>query len=277
MKRYIEKRGPIGVFDSGFGGLDVLRYVVKKLPQYDYLYLGDTARTPYGSRSREVIYQFTEQAVNFLFQQGCPLIILACGTASSEALRKIQQQYLNKNYPNRRVLGVIIPAAEEAAFLSNNGLVGIIGTEGTVASGAFERELLKVNPRLKVFSQSCPLLVPIVEAGERNSSLAELALEKYLKPLLKKEIDTLILGCTHYGLMRRKINKVTDQSVRIVSVGQSVARKFNIYLSRHPEIEKRLAKNRKIRFLTTDLTEKFRSLGGKFFGRAIKPEKVTLV
>lgn len=166
MKHETCKKGVIGVFDSGFGGLAILKEIVKKLPQYDYLYLGDTARMPYGSRSQEVIYNFTEQAVDFLFKRGCSLVILACNTASSEALRKIQQGYLKNNYPKRRVLGVVIPAAQAAVEITKNNRVGVMATEGTVNSHSFEKEIKKLNPKIKVFQQGCPLLVPIVEAGE---------------------------------------------------------------------------------------------------------------
>lgn len=268
--------GPIGIFDSGFGGLEVLKHIVKKLPQYDFVYLGDTARTPYGSRSQEVIFNFTLQAVDFLFKKNCPLVILACNTASSEALRKIQQSYLKKNYPKRRVLGVIIPAVERAIELTKNNRVGVIATEGTVNSLAFAKELKKRNAKIKVFQKSCPLLVPIVEAGEHNSEIAKLALQKYLKPLLAKKIDSLILGCTHYGILEKQIKKITGQNIAVISEGKVVAQKLADYLNRHPEIETRLTKNGQQKFLTTDLTNKFQTLGTQFFGKPIKPERVDL-
>ncbi|MDD5146158.1 MAG: glutamate racemase [Candidatus Pacebacteria bacterium] len=269
-------KGPIGVFDSGFGGLEILRQIVKSLPQYDYLYLGDTARTPYGSRSQEVILKFTEQAVDFLFQQGCPLVILACNTASAEALRKIQQDYLRKHYPLRRVLGVVIPAAEEAVEKTKNARIGVIGTEGTVASLTFQREVLKLNPRVKVFQEACPLLVPIVEAGEHNSVVADLALKKYLKPLLGQSIDTLILGCTHYGLLEKKIKKIAGPKIKVITEGRVVAEKLALYLKRHPEIEGQIKKTGHRQFFTTDLTCKFQTLGSLFFGGPIKPQKAQL-
>lgn len=181
MKKY-----SIGVFDSGFGGLQILRHIVDALPQYDYIYLGDTARTPYGTRSSQIVYYFTRQAVEFLFKNGCWLIILACNTASCEALRQIQQKYLLCHYPRRRVLGVIIPVAEEAAQ-KTKGRVGVIATEGSVRSGAFVREIKKLNPKIKIFQQACPLSVPIVEAGEENSRAAELILKNYLSGLTKKK------------------------------------------------------------------------------------------
>jgi glutamate racemase len=269
-------KGPIGVFDSGFGGLEILRHIVKKLPQYDYIYLGDTARTPYGSRSQEVIYNFTKQAVAFLFKQKCPLVILACNTASCEALRKIQQRYLKNHYPQRRVLGVVIPASEAAKETTKNNRVGVIGTEGTINSMAFEREIKKINPKIKVFAQACPLLVPIVESGEHNTPIAQLALQKYLQPLLAKQIDTLILGCTHYGFLEKQIKKIVGQKIKIIIEGRVVAEKLADYLQRHQDIEKSIAQNQKRKFFTTDLTDKFQKLGSYFFGEPINPQKINL-
>lgn len=269
------KKYSIGVFDSGFGGLQILRYIVNELPQYNYIYLGDTARTPYGTRSPELVYQFTRQAVDFLFEQNCWLIILACNTASAEALRKIQQEYLPRRFPKRRVLGVIIPAAEEAAKYTKSR-VGVIATEGSVASGAFVREIKKLDPRLKIFQQACPLLVPIVESGEGKNLATSIILKKYLQPLMKKRIDTLILGCTHYGVLENKIKKIIGNRVYIVDEGTVVGKKLKNYLQKHAEAEKMLGKNSKIKFYTTDLTDKFKVLGNKFFGKKITPQKVSL-
>lgn len=266
----------IGVFDSGFGGLSVLRHIVRVLPEYDYVYLGDTARMPYGARSQEVIYEFTQQAVDFLFQNNCELIILACNTASSEALRKIQQEYLPKYYPKKRVLGVIIPAAEEAIEVTGNNKIGVMATESAVASGAFERELKKLNPLAQVFQQGCPLLVPIVESGEQNSEITDVMLRKYITPLMKKNIDTLILGCTHYGILESKIKNITGQNIRVISEGKIVAKKMKQYLQRHSEIERILSKKRRITFYTTDITNRFKDLGSKFFGKKIAPIKAHL-
>lgn len=266
----------IGVFDSGFGGLEILRKIVKRLPEYNYIYLGDSARAPYGTRSQDVIYTFTEQAVDFLFKEGCWLIILACNTASSIALRKIQREYLLAHYPNRRVLGVLIPAAEEAVERTKNNRVGVIGTEATVSSGSFERELKKLNPEINVFQKSCPLLVPIVEYGEKDAQVINLVIKNYLKPLLDKNIDTLILGCTHYGLLEEHIRKAVGKEISLILEGRVVAEKLEDYLNRHPEIESILKKDSKIRFLTTDLTDKFEVLGSQFFGKPIKPVKIRL-
>lgn len=266
----------IGVFDSGFGGINILRGIVKELPTYNYIYLGDTARTPYGTRSKEVIYEFTKQAVDFMFANNCELIIFACNTASSDALRKIQQEYLPKHYPDKKVLGVLIPAAEEAIIKTRNKKIGIIATEGTVRSGAFVRELNKIEPEMRVFQNPCPLLVPIVEEGEQNSKATKIILENYLKPLKNRGVDTLILGCTHYGILENQIKKITGSSITIISEAKVVPKKLKNYLKRHPEIDRRLSKNGTVNFYTTDLTQKFVSLGSKFFGKKIKAQKISL-
>lgn len=266
----------IGVFDSGFGGLEILKEIVKELPEYNYLYLGDSARAPYGTRSQDVIYTFTKQAVDFLFKEDCWLVILACNTASSRALRKIQKEYLSTHYPDRRVLGVLIPAAEEAIEVTKNNRIGVIGTEATVSSGSFGRELKKLNPDINVFQKACPLLVPIVEYGEKDPKVINLVIRNYLKPLLEKNIDTLILGCTHYGLLEEYIRKVAGKEIKLILEGEVVAKKLRDYLNRHPEIESILKKDSKIRFLTTDLTEKFELIGSQFFSKAIKAEKIRL-
>ncbi len=272
----ISKQKFIGVFDSGFGGIDILRGIAKELPAYNYLYLGDTARAPYGTRSKEVIYEFTKQAVDFLFANNCELIIFACNTASSDALRKIQQEYLPKHYLNKKVLGVLIPATEEAIVRTKNQKIGVIATEGSVHSGTFVRELTKINPKIKVFQNPCPLLVPIVEAGEQNSKAAKIILENYLKPLKNKGIDTLILGCTHYGILENQIRKIIGSDITIISEAKVVPKKLKSYLKKHPEIEQKLGKNKIIRFYSTDLTKKFVLLGSKFFGQKIKAQKVSL-
>lgn len=283
-RRWTASEGTIGVFDSGFGGLEVLKSIVNKLPEYKYIYLGDTARTPYGNRSQEVIYNFTKQAVDFLFSKGCELIILACNTASSEALRKIQKQYLSDNFPEKKVLGVLMPTAEKAVEITENNRIGVIGTESTVNSKSFVTEIKKLAPEAKVFQQACPLLVPIVESGEKETKIAELALEKYLTPLIEKDIDTLVLGCTHYGLLEEKIKEITKDRLNLVTEGKIVAEKLKEYLERHPEITNKLnhfsslepGNSPKIEFLTTDLVEKFEDLGKEFFGEEISAKKTTL-
>ena len=270
------KKSPIGVFDSGFGGLEVFREIKKLLPEYDYIYLGDTARAPYGTRAQTEIYKFTEQAVGFLFKKNCPLIISACNTASSEALRKIQQNYLVKHYPDRRVLGVIIPAVESAIGLTKNKKIGVMATQGTVASESFIRELKKIDDDIEVYQKACPLLVSLIEAGEENSEVMDSALKEYLEPLMEKGIDTLILGCTHYGLLAGKIREMVGEDIRMISQGGIVAEKLKDYLQRHKEIQAKISKNSSIEFLTTDLTEKFQKLGSVFFGFEIEVERVDI-
>ncbi len=265
----------IGVFDSGFGGLTILRGLVKELPEYNYIYLGDTARAPYGTRSQEVIYEYTKQAVDLLFKQNCSLIILACNTASSEALAKIQREYLPKHYPDRRVLGVLIPAAEAAVEHTKTKRIGVIATESTVQSEAFVRELIKLDPKIDVSQQACPLLVPFIECGEESSKALNLVLEKYLQ-LIKKKVDTLILGCTHYGLLEKKIQKIVGKNVRLISEEKIVPKKVQSYLKRHPEIEKELSKKGKVLFYSTDLTKKFAALGTRFFGKKIIAKQIHL-
>jgi glutamate racemase len=266
----------IGFFDSGFGGVNILREVVKKMPNYNYIYLGDTARVPYGTRSKEAVYEFTKQAVDFVFSHDCDLLIFACNTASSYALKKIQREYLPKKYPGKKVLGVLVPSVQEATNKTKNNRVGIIATEGTVGSGVFIREFFKLNPKIKFFQNACPLLVPIVESGEDNHVIADLILEKYLRPILRKNIDTLILGCTHYGILENKIRKIIGSNINIVSGGRVIPKRLSEYLDRHPEIVKNLGKNKKIKFYSTDLTKKFSILGSKFFGKKFKAEKVSL-
>ena len=266
----------IGVFDSGFGGLDILRGIVKKLSNYNYIYLGDIARVPYGARSQETIYEFTRQAVDFLFKNNCELIILACNTASSEALRKIQQEYLPKHWPGKKALGVLIPAAEEATEKMRNKKIGIIATESATRSKSFIKEIKKIDFKAKVFQKACPLLVPLIEAGEQNSKATELLLRDYLRSLINKKIDTLILGCTHYGILENKIRKIIGSDISIVSETKVVPSKLNNYLKKHKEIEKKIGKDSIIYFYTTDLTDKFTILGSKFFGRTIKAHKAIL-
>ncbi|MDD3580240.1 MAG: glutamate racemase [Desulfobacca sp.] len=266
----------IGVFDSGFGGLLVLKEFLRLLPDYDYLYLGDNARIPYGTRSDEVVYRFTHQAVDYLFQQGCILIILACHTASSKALRRIQQQYLPVHYPDRRVLGVVIPTVEAALARSGQGRIGVIGTEGTVTSNSFAIELKKLAPDTQVFQQACPLLVPIIEAGEQEWEGTALILKRYLAPLNQAQVDTLILGCTHYSIVKPQIQALMNHDLEIICSAEVTGGKLAEYLRRHPEIETRLSRQGQRRYLTTDLTPGFQRLASLFMGHPIAPEIVEL-
>jgi len=266
----------IGVFDSGLGGLTILRALFKELPDYDYVYLGDNARVPYGSRSSEIIYQYTKEAVDFLFKEGCELIILACNTASSVALRRIQQEFLPKHYPEKRVLGVLRPVAEAVSELSFNNRIGVIGTEATINSGAFEREIHKLRPNYKIFQQSCPLLVPIIEAGETDWPGLDLILTKYLANLKKKDAGALILGCTHYSLIKNKIQKHIGKQVRLVSEDEIIPQKLQDYLWRHPEIDKKLGRDKKRQFLATAYSQRFNELTKMFLQQQVEFQIVDL-
>ena len=265
----------IGLFDSGFGGLHVLRGIIKRLPEYDYLYLGDSARTPYGPRSAEEVYAYTKQGVEFLFDHGAELVVLACNTASSEALRKIQQGY-QKEGNTKKVLGTLIPFAEAAATRTRSRRVGVMATEGTVRSGSFPREITKVDGTIQVFQQSCPLLVPLVEAGEQDSQQADELIRTYVGPLLEKNIDTLVLGCTHYGILEEKIRGVVGKNIHIISDRDVMPESLASYLQRHPELEQRIGKNGTVQFYCTGNTKTFDAIGGVFFEKAVEAEHVTL-
>lgn len=287
----------IGIFDSGLGGLIILKEIIKKLPQYDYIYLGDNARTPYGNRSQETIYKFTLQAVDFLFKQNCELIIIACNTASAKALRQIQRQWLPQNYPDRRVLGVIRPVVEKAVEVAKNK-IGVIGTKGTVNSQAYIREIEKLNPDLEILQQACPLLVPLVEEGWEKRNETKKILRSYLKFLKLARVDTLILGCTHYPIMLKEIQGIMGRKTKVLNSGEIVAASLADYLIRHPEIENKLDKNPNvmvrfsnhdedgvtlrepqgdnIKFFVTDISEHYQELGKRWFGEGVEFERVEL-
>lgn len=267
-------KGKIGVFDSGFGGLSILKEIVKVLPEYDYIYLGDNARAPYGDKSQETIFEYTKEGIDFLFEKGAEIIILACNSTSSEALRKIQQEYLPLKYPDKRVLGVIIPAAEDAVRRTLNGKVGVLGTVATISSHAFDRELLKLDPKLEVFEVAAPLLVPLVESGEEGSVEAKQLIKEYTDKF-PKEIDTLILGCTHYGFFETEIEKCLPH-VAVVSEGGIVAEKLKEYFLRHPEIESLISKKSALEFFTTGSIQNFDFHGSRFFGNSITSKSVDL-
>jgi glutamate racemase len=241
----------IGVFDSGLGGLTILKALLKELPQYNYVYLGDNARVPYGNRSPETIYQFTKEAVEFLFKKNCQLIIIACNTSTSTSLHKIQQEYLPEFFPDRKVLGVIKPVVE---VINERGdkRIGVIGTKATINSGAFVREIKKVLPSTKIFQQACPLLVPYIEDSGRNKKILTLILEEYLGGLLNKKINTLILACTHYEIIENEIQNIVGRDIKVISEGTITAIKLKEYLVRHPEIEKKLEKKKQISYFFTD-------------------------
>lgn len=265
-------QGPIGVFDSGYGGLTVLHDLVHALPEYDFVYLGDNARAPYGTRSFETVYEYTLQCVEwFLKKQGCPLVILACNTASAKALRSIQQKDLPRLGAENRVLGVIRPSAEVIGRYSQKGAVGILGTNGTVQSGSYALEIEKFFPHLKVYQQACPLLVPLVEHGERDSEGTRWFVQKYLRELSMQSpaIDTILLACTHYPLLMKQFEALLPQEIRVVSQGPIVAESLKDYLYRHPEMEARISKNGRQVFYTTDDPETFSRQGSAFFGSTL--------
>jgi glutamate racemase len=267
------KGSPIGVFDSGYGGLTVLKELVKLLPQYDFLYLGDNARTPYGTRSFRVVYEYTLQAVKYLFSQNCPLIIIACNTASAKALRNIQQLDLPVIAPDRRVLGVIRPSVEKVSEITKNGHIGVLGTPGTVLSDSYPIELEKWSGgKVKsTVQEACPLWVPIVENNEMASEGAAYFVRKNIENILRKDsqIDTLILGCTHYPLLINQIERFVPSGIRILAQGEIVAEKLLEYLQRHPEMNSRLTKDKMLQFQTTESADNFNEKAALFLGRPV--------
>lgn len=266
----------IGIFDSGLGGLSIFKEIIKELPQYNYIYLGDNARVPYGNRTSETIYQFTKNAVDFLMKKNCSLIILACNTATSSALRRIQREYLPKNYPQRRVLGIILPMVET---VTENPLkkIGVIGTRATINSKSYLAEFKKISPKLQIFQQVCPLLVPIIEEGKLDWQGLDLILEEYLTPLKRSKIEALILGCTHYSLIANKIQKIIGKEVKVFPQGKATALKLKSYLKHHSEIKKNLAKNSKRQYFVTDLNKQYKKLVKFFLGKEFKDNKLKLV
>ena len=265
----------IGVFDSGYGGLTILKEFVKLLPQYDYCYLGDNARTPYGTRSFDTVYQFTRECVKYLFDEGCSLVILACNTASAKALRTIQQRDLPLLAPQRRVLGVIRPTAEVIGQYTRSGHVGTLATVGTVQSLSYKMEITKLNPQIRVFQEACPMWVPLVENNEHQNDGSDYFVRRHIENLMQQspDIDVMILACTHYPLLMDKIKKYAPDGVHILSQGKIVAQSLVDYLQRHPKIDNRLTKNGLRIFQTTDSTELFDKQASIFFGEKIKSEK----
>jgi len=267
---------PIGVFDSGYGGLTVLKEIKNRLPQYDFIYLGDNARTPYGSRSFETVYEYTLEAVKWLFSKGCPLVILACNTASAKALRTIQQKYLPQFDPEKRVLGVIRPTAEIIGNYSQSKKLGILGTKGTIKSDSYPIEIKKFLQGAEVFQHACPMWVPLVENNEYNSEGADYFIKKDLEILLNTnaEIDTVLLACTHYPLLMKKIKQFLPQNIQVISQGKIVAESLSEYLDRHPEIEEKCSKNSQLEFFTTDSTTDFDQHSEIFFGKKVNSKHV---
>lgn len=268
----------IGVFDSGYGGLTILRQIRQMLPQYDYIYLGDNARAPYGSHSFDIIYRYTLQAVQALFEQGCQLVILACNTASAKALRTIQQVDLPKLDPSRRVLGVIRPTVEAVGPLSHSRHIGLLATQGTVNSGSYTLELHKLWPDITVTGLACPMWVPLVENFEFDSPGADYFVKKRIEGILRLDpkIDTLILGCTHYPLLMNKILKYTPLGVRIVPQGEYVAASLQQYLERHDELRQKLSQGGTCKYLTTESTEKFNQSAAMFMHQNVQSEQIEL-
>lgn len=268
----------IGVFDSGFGGLSIYRSIRERLPQYDYIYLGDNARTPYGNRSFDAIFRFTTEAVHFLFAQDCQLIIIACNTASAKALRSVQQRILPLRYPDKRVLGIIRPSVEELGKYTRSNVVALWGTQGTVKSMSFEMEIEKFSPGVQLVQTACPLLVPLVESGELEGEGVDYFIRKYWNQTASQSqnIDTLLLACTHYPLLLPRIHALIPPSVQVLVQGNIVAPSLENYLMRHPEIESRLSKGATEQFLTTDHPEGFDRLAEIFLGRSVASEGVRL-
>lgn len=270
--------GPIGVFDSGYGGLTVLNDIRSRLPQYDYLYLGDNARAPYGTRSFDVVYEYTLEAVQELFDRGCHLVILACNTASAKALRTIQQNDLPRLDPSKRVLGVIRPSAETVGELSGTGHIGILATEGTVRSNSYVLELAKFAPEIIVHQHPCPMWVPLIENDRHFSEPGKMFIKEDLEKILKEDplIDTILLGCTHYPIVKSYLEELVGNDVKIVAQGDIVAEKLENYLLRHPEIESQCSKNGTIHFLTSENVQTFDQNSFKFTGLNVQSEHVYL-
>ena len=280
----------IGVFDSGYGGLTILKQLRETLPEYDFIYLGDNARAPYGSRSFDVVYEFTRQSVMKLFSMGCHLVILACNTASAKALRTIQQHDLKQTSPfddsgltleeeGYRVLGVIRPTTEIIGNLTHTRHVGIVATEGTIRSESYNMEITKLFPDIKVSGQACPLWAAIVEAGEADSEGAEYFVRKRIGQLLAKDadIDTIILGCTHYPLLMKALKKAVPSGINLVSQGDWVAASLKNYLQRHPEMDARCSKGGIIRYYTTESEERFKEIAAKFLNADLDVQRINII
>lgn len=270
--------GPIGVFDSGYGGLTILRSLRQVLPDVDFLYVGDNARAPYGSRSFDLVYRFTIEAVQALFDRGCPLVILACNTASSKALRSIQQLDLPSMNPDLRVLGVIRPTVEAVGAITRSGAVGILGTPGTIASQSYNLEIAKLHPDIKVYTQACPMWCPLVENNEADGPGADYFIKKDIDALLAQNpnIDTVVLGCTHYPILLPKIKKYVPANIEIVVQGDIVAQSLTDYLRRHPEMDSRISRTGSCQYFTTEQPDKFDPLATTFVGTPIKAQHIEI-
>jgi glutamate racemase len=270
--------GPIGVFDSGYGGLTILEGIRSRMPQYDYLYLGDNARTPYGTRSFDVVYEFTLQAVRKLFSLGCPLVVLGCNTASAKALRTIQQEYLPFNAPDRRVLGVIRPTAEVVGQLTKSGHIGVLATSGTIKSDSYRLEIQKLHPECHVTGLACPMWVPIIENGEHDKPGADYFVRDCIEALLAADplIDTIILGCTHYPLLLDKIRKYCPPHITLVPQGRYIAESLETYLLRHQDMDNRITRGGTCRYFTTESADEFRESASLFLREQVDAERIVL-
>lgn len=275
---YSTSPGAIGIFDSGYGGLTILNEIRKTLPDYDYIYLGDNARTPYGTRSFDVVYEFTLQAVRKLFERGCQLVILACNTASAKALRSIQQNDLPKLDAARRVLGVVIPTVEALGEISRGGNIGVLGTPGTISSGTYDIEIAKFFPRFRTVSEACPMWVPLIENGEYDKPGADYFVRKNVEELFAQEpdIDTIILGCTHYPLMLPKISEAVAGRAEIVCQGPLVAKSLASYLERHPDMAARCTRRGNVEYLTTENPDRFAAAAANFVEGPVKASRIEL-
>ena len=279
MKQHLSHTpGPIGVFDSGYGGLTILDKIREVLPEYDYIYLGDNARTPYGTRSFEVVYEFTRQAVNKLFDMGCHLVILACNTASAKALRSIQMNDLPQIDPARRVLGVIRPTVECVGEISKNQHIGVLATAGTIKSESYPLEIHKLFPEIQVSGTACPMWVSLVENNESQDEGADYFIRKYIDQLLSKDpqIDTVILGCTHFPILLPKIRQYIPDHISVITQGEYVAESLKDYLKRHPEMDAKCTKNGNCQFYTTEAEEKFSESASTFLKQQISVKHITL-
>jgi glutamate racemase len=274
----MEKSQPIGIFDSGYGGLTVMKEILRKLPQYDYVYLGDNARAPYGNRSFDTVYHYTLQCVEWLFEQGCPLVILACNTASAKALRTIQQNDLQRLNPHNRVLGVIRPTTEIIGQFTQTDKIGILATTGTVQSGSYTIEIEKFYPEINVSQEACPMWVPLIENNEHNSAGADYFVQQHLHNIVAKDkdIDVLLLACTHYPLLMNKIQQFLPSGITVLSQGEIVANSLVDYLHRHPEMEQRCSRHATRTFYTTDSAEDFDNHASIFFGQPLKSHHLAL-
>lgn len=275
---FSQQPGPIGIFDSGYGGLTVFDKIREAMPDYDYIYLGDNARTPYGPRSFEVVYRFTRQAVEKLFSEGCQLVILACNTASAKALRTIQQRDLPEWDPTRRVLGVIRPTVELMDRISATKHIGILGTSGTISSLSYVMEIEKMFPHIKVTGEACPMWVPLVENNEFDSPGSDYFVKKHLDHIFSvdPQIDTLVLGCTHYPLLAAKIKQYLPAGITLLSQGEYVAESLKDYLKRHPEMDSKLTRHGACRFLTTESADKFSEAASIFLNAPLNVEQISI-